>query len=313
MQGNIALAAPLSLNGSGFAGSPAGALNSVSGTNSYAGPVTLSSPTTIAANAGLLTLTGGVNTGGNLLTIGGAGNTTISALGVSGSGGLTVAGPGTTTLAATTSYTGTTTVTGGLLAVPGGFSINSSAVIVTGGSMIVQTAFNASTGTSTVNLNGGLLQTPAWTSGPNTIVNFNGGTLQANASSSNFLGGSPGEVRTVNINASGAVIDTQANNIAVIQPFAGVGGLTRKESERLPWPPATATAAPRCSRRCPAAGGLNSVLPTPVRTIRSKATRTMHRQRQQCRASERAGDLRLQPIRPGDHLERQRPVPYGSF
>ena len=70
--------------------------------------------------------------------------------------------------------------------------------------MIVQMAFNASSGTSTVNINGGLLQTPAWTSGPNTTVNFNGGTLQANASSTNFLGGSPGAVKTVTINAGGA-------------------------------------------------------------------------------------------------------------
>ena len=166
---------------------PACALNSVSGTNSYAGAVTLSGPATIAANAGQLTLTGGINTAGNQLTISGAGNTTINTLGISGSGGLTVAGPGTTTLAAASSYTGTTSVTGGILSIPGGFSVPSSAITVTGGSMIVQTAFNVTAGTSTINLNGGVLQTPAWTSGANTTVNFNGGTLQANASSSNFL------------------------------------------------------------------------------------------------------------------------------
>ncbi len=302
MQGNIALAAPLSLDGSGFAGSPP-APNSVSGTNSYAGPVTLSGPATIAANAGLLALTGGINTGGNMLTIGGAGNTTISTLGVSGSGGLTVAGPGTTTLAATTSYTGTTTVTGGLLAVPGGFSINSSAVTVTGGSMIVQTAFNASTGTSTVNLNGGLLQTPAWTSGPNTIVNFNGGTLQANASSSNFLGGSPGAVRTVNINAGGAVIDTQANNIAVIQPFAGVGGLTKKGSRNAYLGRQQQLRRRHgCWRRCPAAwraqlgtphpGG---VYPFEGNTNDDRATATMPRFRTGRRLTPPANSARRSP------------------
>jgi fibronectin-binding autotransporter adhesin len=229
MQGNIALAAPLSLNGSGFAGSPAGALNSVSGTNSYAGGVTLGSPSTISATAGQLTLTGGINTAGNVLAIGGAGNTTISTLGISGTGGLTVAGPGTTTLLAASSYTGTTSVTGGVLAIPGGFSIPSTAVNVTGGSMIVQTAFNAPAGS--VNLNGGLLQTPGWSGATNTSVSINGGTLQANASGVNFLNGNPAD--NVNINAGGAVIDTQANNIAIAQPFVGSGGLNKKGSGTL--------------------------------------------------------------------------------
>ncbi len=194
--------------------------------------MTLSGPATIAATTGQLTLTGGINTAGNLLTIGGAGNTTISTLGVSGSGGLTVAGPGTTTLNAASSYTGTTSVTGGVLAIPGGFSGSSTGVNVTGGSMIVQTAFNAPAGGGLVNLNGGLLQTPAWTGGTNTTVNFNGGTLQANASGLNFLNGnmaSPG----VNINSGGAVIDTQANNISIIQPFVGSGGLNKMGSGTL--------------------------------------------------------------------------------
>ena len=266
LQGNIGVGAiALSLSGNGFAGSPAGALNSVSGTNSYAGAVTLGGPSTIAANAGQLTLTGGINTAGNLLTISGVGNTTISTLGVSGSGGLTAAGPGTTTLSAASSYSGTTSVTGGVLAIPGGFSGSSTGVNVTGGSMIVQTAFNASSGTTTINLNGGVLQTPAWTSGPNTIVNFNGGTLQANASSSNFLGGSLGAVRPVNINAGGATIDTQANNIAIIQPLVGAGGLTKKGPGTLTLSASNSYGGSTVvSAGVLQLGGLNSLLPAPV-------------------------------------------------
>ena len=90
LQGGVAVPAiSLSLAGSGVTGSP-GALNSVSGTNSYAGAVTLTGSSTIDATAGLLTLGGAVNNGGYLLTIGGSGTTTMSGPGISGTGGLTV-------------------------------------------------------------------------------------------------------------------------------------------------------------------------------------------------------------------------------
>ena len=37
----------------------------------------------------------------------------------------------------------------------------------------------------------------------------------------------------VNINPGGAVIDTQANNISIVQPFVGAGGLNKKGSGTL--------------------------------------------------------------------------------
>jgi autotransporter-associated beta strand protein len=101
LQGGLALPAmPLLLAGSGSAASPA-ALDSLSGTNSWAGPITLTGASTIAAAAGQLSLAGGVNNGGFPLTILGSGTATIGGapgtpgLGISGSGGLTI-GAGTT-------------------------------------------------------------------------------------------------------------------------------------------------------------------------------------------------------------------------
>lgn len=113
IQGNIAVGAEtLTLNGSGIASD--GALRNISGTNSYAGAVTLGSASTIASDAGTLTVSGAVANGGFLATLDGAGDTTVSGV-ISGTGGLTKAGTGTLTLSGTGSntFTGTLTVNSG--------------------------------------------------------------------------------------------------------------------------------------------------------------------------------------------------------
>jgi autotransporter-associated beta strand protein len=72
---NYATAEPVSVAGSGPAGN--GAVENISGTNSFAGPITLTGSASIGSIAGLLTL-GGPITGTGPLTFTGAGNITVS-------------------------------------------------------------------------------------------------------------------------------------------------------------------------------------------------------------------------------------------
>ncbi len=70
-------------------------------------------------NGNSLTVTGNVSNGANLLTIGGSGNTTILGAIGSGSGGLVMNGAGNLILSGANTYTGTTTVSNGILRVNG--------------------------------------------------------------------------------------------------------------------------------------------------------------------------------------------------
>ena len=104
------------LNGAGVTAAAHGALESVSGTNTYTGAITLGSASAIGADAGSLTASGAIANGGNLLTAVGAGNTTLTGV-ISGSGGFTAAASGTVTIggAGNNTYTGVTTVSSGEL------------------------------------------------------------------------------------------------------------------------------------------------------------------------------------------------------
>jgi autotransporter-associated beta strand protein len=106
----------LSLDGAGV--SNGGALRNQSGSNSYAGLITIgASGARISADtATSLNLTGGVITALTQdVTFGGAGATTVSTTGISGGGSLIKDGAGTLTLSAANSYTGGTTVSQGTL------------------------------------------------------------------------------------------------------------------------------------------------------------------------------------------------------
>ena len=80
----------VSINGSGPAGN--GAIENISGTNSFAGPITLNlgGDATVGAVSGTaLTLAGNINLFGQSLTVTGAGNTTISGA-IAGTGSNTI-------------------------------------------------------------------------------------------------------------------------------------------------------------------------------------------------------------------------------
>lgn len=123
IQGGITTSAEaLSLNGAGFAGVSGvgiqtGALVNVSGTNNYAGLLTLTAAATVSSDSGLLTLTHAGNiTGATFaLTLNGAGDGQINSNLATTTGTLIKNGTGTWTLAGINANTGATTVNNGTL------------------------------------------------------------------------------------------------------------------------------------------------------------------------------------------------------
>jgi len=153
VQGGIALSGTggkaLYLNGSGINGN--GALRSVSGTNSNAGPTVLQSDSTIGVDAGSLTLSGTL----------------------SGTGALTKVGSGTLTLSGINTSTGSATVSVGTLVINGR---NTSSVTVAGGAIL---GGSGTTGAITVQSGGALApgNSPGILTAPSAV--FSGSAIYA--------------------------------------------------------------------------------------------------------------------------------------
>jgi autotransporter-associated beta strand protein len=118
LQGGITVGnEALTLDGTGL--SSTGALRNISGNNSWAGAITINSTTRINSDSGTLTLDvvsgNAINGTNDSLQFGGAGNVTVNNAIAIGSGTLTKDGTGTLTLSAANTYTGTTTVSAGIL------------------------------------------------------------------------------------------------------------------------------------------------------------------------------------------------------
>jgi fibronectin-binding autotransporter adhesin len=137
LSGGINFAAePLTINGVGISND--GALRNQSGSNSFAGAITIgASGARINSDASTsLTLTGGIATTLTQdVTFGGAGNTNVSTTAISGSGSVIKDGNGTLTLSAANTYTGSTTVSGGTLLVTGSTAASSTVTVATGAAL----------------------------------------------------------------------------------------------------------------------------------------------------------------------------------
>ena len=90
-------AEPITISGSGPAGN--GAIENISGTNTFAIPITLSGTAAIGSDAGTMTLGGNISAGPNTLTVVGAGTTTINGNIICQGGSVTLAGSGTINVA----------------------------------------------------------------------------------------------------------------------------------------------------------------------------------------------------------------------
>lgn len=199
--------------------------------NLQAGTVSTANNLQVGAyGRGTLTQTGGAVTTTGYLAIGryagGAGTYDASA----GNGALTantqlyliVAEQGTGTLLAG----GSTTINAKTLSV--GHNGGVGAVTQTGGTVnapagVALGLLNA-TGRGTYTLSGGTLNTSSISRGLGSgTFNFNGGTLRATSASAAFLQG----LTAANLQSAGGTIDTNGFDVAVAQPLAGPGALTK--------------------------------------------------------------------------------------
>ena len=138
IQNNITVGAEaLSLAGTGVGSN--GALRNISGTNSFAGNITLTAASEIQSDAGTLTVSGTLGGATQALTVDGAGNTTLNGVIGTTTGTLTKNGAGTLTLGAANTFTGLTTVSAGTLTYGVNNALSSGAVNVNGGTMNIAT------------------------------------------------------------------------------------------------------------------------------------------------------------------------------
>lgn len=240
---------PLTLNGSGSAGT--GAIRNISGTNTYGGPVTLAGPTVIGSEAGTLTLSHpGSITGSTFpLTVRGAGNTVIESSIDTTSGSLDKQGSGTLTLKGSNTYSGSISVTAGVLnlqnntaagTTAGGVGVASGAALqLQGGIIVGNEALNlVGTGVSNTgalrnisgeNTWGGLISLSV-----NTRIHSDAGTLILDVPSGNAISGTGVSTSTssnVNMTFGGN------GNFTVADPITsgtlGTGVLTKEGAGTL--------------------------------------------------------------------------------
>jgi autotransporter-associated beta strand protein len=135
--------------------------------NTFSGAITVNEPLTVSqvANAGanVLTISGGITSGGGLQTVtfAGPGNVNVTTNGIADGGGQIsiVIASGTTTYSAANTYSGTTTVSGGTLVVAGSIGATSS-LAINGGAVDLNAA-NALNATAHLTLSAGTLATLA--------------------------------------------------------------------------------------------------------------------------------------------------------
>ncbi|OYW30952.1 MAG: hypothetical protein B7Z47_02580, partial [Chthoniobacter sp. 12-60-6] len=175
---------PLTLNGGGI--NNGGALQSLSGTKTYAGVITLATASTIGADSGTtLTLTGGI-TGAQALIFAGAGNITSTSTGIGAVASITKMGSGMFTLGVTSgSFGGSLVINEGTFRINGGVTIGGTGTITVqgpSGVLDLQGGLAHMSGARALTLNGGTVNISGATGSAQVL-----GTLTTNRSMTNVI------------------------------------------------------------------------------------------------------------------------------
>jgi autotransporter-associated beta strand protein len=207
----------MTLSGPGSAGST-GALENISGSNSYGGAITINAATTITADSGTLTLTGGLSpvASGNSLTFTGAGNIDFTTTGISGGMTVTKSGAGTLVLAAGNTFSAGITLNNGtidLQAPTGTLSGTNALTFGNGGTPTFE--FDGTGASAAIAQTMGAL-TPSSTGGEGTVESYMGGattaTLTFSSLGSRTAGGTLNFVTVGGTNGAAGVPGTNVIN-----------------------------------------------------------------------------------------------------
>ena len=155
LQGSVSIPStiPLNLSGTGWTTTPAGALASASGSNFFAGPITLAANATIGSSSTAagdgLTLGGGIDTGSSGFTLDfiGPGNTTVNGA-ISDGGGVNIGGTGTVNFTSPNTFAARSMISSGQLVLMNNGALgNSSGATVLSGAALVLNTGTGNTGT----------------------------------------------------------------------------------------------------------------------------------------------------------------------
>jgi autotransporter-associated beta strand protein len=214
LQGGITtVSEALTISGTGASGQN-GALVNVSGTNNYAGLLTLGAATTISSDGGTLNFTNtGTITGPTFgLTLTGAGSGSVSSIIGMTTGSLTKSGSGTWTLSGVNTYTGATTINAGTLNVSGSLASGSAVTVNNSGTTLEGTG--TIFGSVSIASNGAILE--AGTGSTSQTLTMRGAVTMGSGSIIALALGASGAHSTLAIGAGGSISFQSAQKFNII-------------------------------------------------------------------------------------------------
>ena len=169
--------ASTTINGNGI--NTNGAIENVSGNNTYSKDIILGSDARINSDAGLLTLNSstGIAGPGLGLTLGGAGNITVSSVIATTTGSLTKDGTGTVTLTTANTYSGGTILNAGTLAISNSAALGTGTLKFASNGTTLQALANLSITNPLTNSANGIINNGGFAFTNTGVISGGGGTL----------------------------------------------------------------------------------------------------------------------------------------